>query len=58
MASKFKVWIHVEEVDEENDFYKDCGEPIEISICETEEKAYDLADQIFMQKNGGKKCSK
>lgn len=51
MASKFKVWIHIEEIDEENDLYRDCGEPVEIDVCETEEEAYALADLVYRKVN-------
>lgn len=28
--SKFKVWVHVEEINEDEDYYQDVGEPISI----------------------------
>ena len=28
--SKFKVWVHVEEINEDEDYYQDAGEPISI----------------------------
>lgn len=28
--SKFKVWVHIEEINEDEDYYQDVGEPISI----------------------------
>ena len=32
--SKFKVWVHIEEINEDEDYYQDVGEPISIGEFE------------------------
>jgi len=40
---KYKVWIHVEEIDEEEDTYEDVGLPEELGVFSTLEEAEQFA---------------
>ena len=42
----YKVWIHVEEIDEENDHYEDITEPVEVARFANEIKAIEFADTL------------
>ena len=46
--SIFKVWIHVEEIDEANDYYQECGSPFDMGKFETEDEAWDYANELNM----------
>ena len=48
MASKFKVWIHVEEIGKEdgNTYYEECGCPFDMGEFETEGDAWDYAGEL------------
>ncbi len=39
---KYKVWVHIEEIDEENDHYEDVGMPISVG-------EYDLLSEAAEQ---------
>ena len=43
---KFKVWIHIERIDEENDSYEDEGLPESVGTFDTLEEAESLVGQI------------
>ena len=42
--SKFKVWVHIEEINEDEDYYQDVGEPISIGEFENLDDAVDLVE--------------
>jgi len=44
---KYKVWIHIEEVDEENDHYTDIGLPEELVCLKTFEEAKDYVTNLM-----------
>ena len=46
--SIYKVWIHVEEIDEANDYYQECGSPLDMGGFETEDEAWDYANELNM----------
>ena len=46
MPSVFKVWIHIEEIDEEEDLYKDMGEPTSLAEFEFYPNAVEFADKL------------
>jgi len=45
---QYKVWIHVEEIDEEHDWYQDLDLPIEAGCFETEAAAREFVDNELM----------
>lgn len=46
MAKIYKVWIHVEEIDEANDSYEECGIPFDQGEFETEDEAWEYAGML------------
>lgn len=42
----YKVWIHVEEVDEEEGDYREVGEPIEVADVATQDEASNIANYL------------
>lgn len=46
MASVFKVWAHVEEVDEEIDLYEDTQNPVCLGVFETEKEANKFVEDL------------
>ena len=46
MPKKYKVWIHVEEINEANDTYEECGIPFDMGEFETEGEAWDYAGML------------
>lgn len=46
MPKHYKVWIEVEECDEDEDQYKDIGLPICAGTFESLEAACDFADEL------------
>ena len=48
MASKFKVWIHVEEIGKEdgNTYYEECGCPFDMGEFDTEKEAWQRAGEL------------
>lgn len=42
----YKVWIHVEEIDEDHDHYEDVREPYPVGEFNSLEEAEELADQL------------
>lgn len=45
---QYKVWIHVEEIDEDHDIYEDVGECYSAGSFETEQAARDYIEQELM----------
>ena len=41
---KYKVWIHVEEINESKDHYQDLGLPYQIGVFKTEKEAVKYAE--------------
>ena len=52
----YKVWIHVEEIDDENDHYTEefDGSDLPVSVGEfnTPKEAYDLVTDLLMTQGG------
>ena len=46
--SIYKVWIHVEEIDAANNYYQECGSPLDMGGFETEDEAWDYANELNM----------
>jgi hypothetical protein len=46
MTSKFKVWVHIEEIDEEEDLYEDVDLPFSVGEFDTVEEAEKLCEAI------------
>jgi len=46
MAKVYKVWIHVEEIDEAKGIYQECGCPFDMGQFETEDEAWDYAGEM------------
>ena len=46
MSSKFKVWIHVEEIDEAKGIYQECGIPFDMGQFDNEDEAWDYAGEL------------
>ena len=46
---QYKVWIHVEEIDEDRDRYQDLDLPIEAGCFETEAQARQFIDDELMR---------
>lgn len=48
MTSVYKVWIHVEEINEEEDIYEDCLDymPVPVFESESKEEAIAFATQL------------
>jgi hypothetical protein len=46
MSSVFKVWIHIEEIDEDEDLYEDVDIPYAVGEFNTLEEAEKLRDAI------------
>ena len=44
--SKFKVWVHIEEINEDEDYYQDVGEPISIGEFKNLDYAVDLVEAV------------
>ena len=44
--SKFKVWIHVEEIDEAKNYYAECGCPFDMGEFDTEKEAWECAGML------------
>ena len=45
---KYKVWIHIEEMDESAEHYRDVGEPVRAGVFSTFEEAKMFADGIVI----------
>lgn len=43
MTTVYKVWVHVEEIDDEEDIYEDCEDFLPIAIFESEDKDEAIA---------------
>ena len=48
---KYKVWVHIEEIDEEKDHYKDVGEPVSIATVDDLSDATEIVQDINMYAN-------
>lgn len=48
---EYKVWAVVEEIDEENDIYKDVSEPACLGTFETQDEAQQFLDLIDIYPN-------
>jgi len=48
MVMKYKVWIHVEEIDEDNDHYEECLDhtPFSIFVSESKDEALEFASNL------------
>ena len=46
MSKVYKVWVHVEEIDEDEGHYEDVGIPESIGEFETQEEATALQQQL------------
>jgi DNA-directed RNA polymerase subunit RPC12/RpoP len=46
MTSTFKVWIHIEEINEDSDVYADVGEPWGVGEFDTLEEAEELREHL------------
>ena len=44
---KYKVWVHIEEIDEEADHYEDVARPIGVGEFETIEDAQQRVGDIY-----------
>jgi len=42
---KYKVWVHIEEIDEDGDCH-DLGEPVELGSFESEQEATNFAIRL------------
>lgn len=42
----YKLWVYVEEIDEENDSYEDAGEPTSIGEFKTFKEADEYREEI------------
>lgn len=47
MSAEFKVWMSIEEIDEDNDVFGGVGEPEELGCFDSEAKARDYMDEVF-----------
>ena len=45
--TEYKVWIHIEEIDEEKDHYQEIEEPQEVGRFKSEQDAKQLADDLM-----------
>ena len=43
---KYKVWVHIEEIDEEVDHYVDIGEPVSITEVDDIDTAKSIVEDI------------
>ena len=54
---KYKIWVHIEEIDEEQDHYEDVTTPEELDSFDTLKDAQDfissLTDEITVTVSGG-----
>lgn len=60
MAKKYKVWLHLEEIDEEHDVYKTLDDevlPLPVSIETTKEAAISIMEQLHVLHYTGCKCN-
>ena len=44
---KYKIWLHIEEIDEKNDHYEDMGEPEELACFDNLAEAEVYIDEIL-----------
>ncbi|MFC1765158.1 hypothetical protein ACFL6U_24185 [Planctomycetota bacterium] len=49
--TKFKVWIHIEEINEEKDHYQEIDEPQELGRFDSNQDASTYVDQLLSQKD-------
>jgi hypothetical protein len=49
--SQFKVWVHIEEIDEAADKYEDVGLPEPMAVYTTREEAQDLVVSLLQTHN-------
>jgi len=49
--TEYKVWIHIEQVDEEKDHYQKIDEPQEVGRFDSDQAARAYVDQLLAQKN-------
>lgn len=47
MAIIYKLWLHIEQVDDEHDDYQDIGEPIELGCSESHDDIVYLRDKVI-----------
>jgi len=47
MPKKYKIWLHLEEIDEENDIYFEPVEPVALAEFDIEDKAQQVFDSII-----------
>jgi hypothetical protein len=48
---KYKVWIHVEQIDESKDIYQDVGEPYSAGVFKSQSDAENfISDELLMAK--------
>lgn len=43
----YKVWLSIEEIDEENDHFENVSEPMDCGEFDTLEEAFDRQNEIF-----------
>ena len=43
---QYKVWVHIEEIDEENDTYEEMGMPVSESFHDTYEQAVEAVSAL------------
>ncbi|MDR3715925.1 MAG: hypothetical protein P4L51_24195 [Puia sp.] len=43
---KYKIWIEIEEMDEDDDYYSDIGEPVSCGLFDTLEEAVAFQNEI------------
>jgi len=47
--TRYKVWIHIEEVNEHKDHYQECTEPQEAGRFNSQQDAEDFVDHLLTQ---------
>lgn len=45
----YKVWIQIEQIDDDNDTYENVEEPLEIGVYDTLEEAIEIQTAIHKQ---------
>lgn len=47
MPTKYKVWIEIEQIDEDEDIYENIGEPQDIATFDSFEEAEAYVSEVF-----------
>ena len=46
MPKLYKVWVEIEEIDREEDYYEKYGEPLDVAVFETPEEAEAFVEKL------------